>query len=611
MEFQNYKCSVHKDVDASKYCIECNSYFCNKCEKHHSEILKAHHIFPSDLYNDELFTGFCKEKNHKNELYYFCKSHNQLCCSSCISKIKTGEVGKHFNCEIYKIDDIYDEKKKNLSNNIKNLDNLSNLYQSFLNESKQIIEEIDINKEKIKIEIQNIFTKIRQKLNYREDQLLIEVDNIFERKFNIENIVNIIKDKKYHEKIKIYLEKGKIYEKDLDKNENKIFLVNDCINIEKTLEQINNINRNLEKFKKQDKNLNFNCQPDKVINLIENLGDFYGEKINDQEVNITINNYNPQNVNYIKQISSNFGCCENAIYDCICFFESRNNEYILGYPDSSFKSIIFYDINNNKENKKFNNAHEQQIYTIKHYLYEYDMILSTSYNNDIKIWNFKEGLNILTISKIFEFSNNVYSSCIVFNGNNFNIFCTGDNDHIKLFSAKGKFIQNIGNEVKYRFYIDSSEIDKKKYLLVGGKKGIEVYNYPGLTEYYTFKEGNDTSSHNEAKITKINDTYNLIDTGSFNSIRIWDFLNKILLSKIPSDNTSVLRGFIIINNRYLLIGSQDNNIKEFDIEKKIMIKSITKHSNYSVGIKPVKDKNGNLFIVSYGCDKNIYLWGFN
>ena len=56
MEFQNCKCSVHKDVDASKYCIECNSYFCNKCEKHHSEILKAHHIFPSDIYNDELFT---------------------------------------------------------------------------------------------------------------------------------------------------------------------------------------------------------------------------------------------------------------------------------------------------------------------------------------------------------------------------------------------------------------------------------------------------------------------------------------------------------------------------------------------------------------------------
>ena len=68
---------------------------------------------------------------------------------------------------------------------------------------------------------------------------------------------------------------------------------------------------------------------------------------------------------------------------------------------------------------------------------------------------------------------------------------------------------------------------------------------------------------------------------------------------------------MIINNRYLFIGCRDNNFKEFDIEKKIMIKSTSKHTSYVVGIKPVKDKNGNVFIVSYSCDKNIYLWGFN
>ena len=41
-----------------------------------------------------------------------------------------------------------------------------------------------------------------------------------------------------------------------------------------------------------------------------------------------------------------------------------------------------------------------------------------------------------------------------------------------------------------------------------------------------------------------------------------------------------------------------------------MIKSTSKHTNYVVGIKPVKDKNGKECIVSYSCDKNIYLWGF-
>ena len=261
--------------------------------------------------------------------------------------------------------------------------------------------------------------------------------------------------------------------------------------------------------------------------------------------------------------------------------------------------------------KKLNNAHEQGIYTIKHYPYDkYDIILSTSYVNDIKIWNFNEGLNIITISKIYEYSGDIYSSCIIFDENNFNIFCTGYNEYIKLFNSKGEFNKNIGNKI-HRYYIDSSEIKEKNYLLVGGKKGIEVYNYPELTEYYTFIEGNDSDKHDYAKIIKIKGTYNLIETGYFNSIKIWDFYNKDLITKITSNNSSNLRGFTIINNRYLLIGSGDKNIKEFDIEKQIMIKDFNKHSNEVIGIKPVKDKKGNILVISYDLDNNIYLWESN
>ena len=316
-------------------------------------------------------------------------------------------------------------------------------------------------------------------------------------------------------------------------------------------------------------------------------------------------------MNCAKQISSNFGCCNGYNYDCLCFFVSKNYEYVLGYTDCTYKSIIFYDINNNNDIKKVNNAHEKEICIIKHYPYDkYDIILSTSYNNDIKIWNFNEGLNILTISKIYELYNYVYSSCIIFNEDNFIIFCTGDSDYIKLFNSKGQFNKNIGNKIS-SFYIDSSEIEEKKYLIVGGYKGIEVYNYPGLTEYYTFIEGNDSSAHNYAKIIKINNTYNLIDTGAFNSVKIWNFFNKSLITKITLNNNEGLGGFTIINNRYLLTGSFDKVIKEFDIEKQIMIKDINKHSDWVVGIKPAKDKYGNMLFVSYSKDNNIYLWGSN
>ena len=139
MEDLNYKCSLHKEVDACKYCQECNTYFCNKCEKHHSEIFKSHHVFQIDKNADELFTGFCQEKDHRNKLEFICKDHNILCCAVCISKIKTREYGKHFDCNVCDINDICDEKKKNLSNNIKTLENLTNIYQALVNELKKYI----------------------------------------------------------------------------------------------------------------------------------------------------------------------------------------------------------------------------------------------------------------------------------------------------------------------------------------------------------------------------------------------------------------------------------------------------------------------------------------
>ena len=154
MQDQNYKCSVHKDIDAIRCCGECHTYFCNKCEKYHSEIFENHHIFQIDKDTDELFTGFCQEKDHQKRLYYHCKDHNTLCCIACIGKIKTRENGKHHDCNVCDINDISDEKKKNLSNNIKTLENLTNIYQSLVNDLKKIIEEIDQNKEKVKKDIQ-------------------------------------------------------------------------------------------------------------------------------------------------------------------------------------------------------------------------------------------------------------------------------------------------------------------------------------------------------------------------------------------------------------------------------------------------------------------------
>ena len=115
----NQKCSTkgHQEINAIKYCPECRKYFCNKCTDNHSKILEEHKII--DLNKDDkedIFTNFCSIKNHKNEVEYFCKDHNELICALCITKINTRGYGQHKDCNICDINDIINEKKNNLNN---------------------------------------------------------------------------------------------------------------------------------------------------------------------------------------------------------------------------------------------------------------------------------------------------------------------------------------------------------------------------------------------------------------------------------------------------------------------------------------------------------------
>ena len=87
-------------------------------------------------------------------------------------------------------------------------------------------------------------------------------------------------------------------------------------------------------------------------------------------------------------------------------------------------------------------------------------------------------------------------------------------------------------------------------------------------------------------------------------------MNKTLISKISSNINSGLSGFTTINNKYLIIGCRDGSIKEFDLENRILITNFDKQHSSSValGVKPIIDKHCKTFLISYGCDKNMFLW---
>ena len=254
---------------------------CNKCEKHHSELFKNHHQIINDKNKDisEVYTGLCNEENHI-EQEYFCKTHNKLCCAKCITKIKAKNIGQHRDCDICFIEDIENEKKNKLKENIILLEDLSNNLQQSINELKIIVEKIDKNKEKIKIDIQNIFTKIRNAINEREDQLLLDVDKKFNEFFYNENI---IKDsEKLPNKIKISLERGKLTEKEW-KNNNKLnSLINDCLNIENDINDINNVKNNIKKYQLNNDEIKFSSNKGDILKVLETIK-YFGNVINKKD----------------------------------------------------------------------------------------------------------------------------------------------------------------------------------------------------------------------------------------------------------------------------------------------------------------------------------------
>ena len=169
---------------------------------------------------------------------------------------------------------------KKFKKNIDFLKDLSNNINNSIKELKDIFEKINANKEELKNKIQKIFSNIRNALNRREDDILLEVESQYNDLYFQESLIK--KSEQIPEIIKISLEKGKLIEEQKN-NVNKLSsLINDCINLENSIEDINTINKSIEKSKSY-KNLKIKFLiDDKEINSFLKLINSFGNIGNNQ-----------------------------------------------------------------------------------------------------------------------------------------------------------------------------------------------------------------------------------------------------------------------------------------------------------------------------------------
>ena len=271
MEIKAIKCSSKddKDIEANTYCGECNIYMCKKCEQFHSKLFSMHQIYNVENKNGNIFTRFCKEPEHRDKLEFFCKTHNILCCAACLCKIEKKGNGLHKDCDVCLIDEIKNDKEEKNKFMMKYLEDLLNKLLDSIDNLKILFEKIDKDKEELKLNIQNIFTKIRNELNNREDELLAEVDKLYNE---ICCDVNILKQsEKLPNIVKINLERSKSNVFD----DNYLALnIYECMNIEKNIKEINEKNRNIKAFKNNnDIEIQFDYQKQLKL-IIENFKKF-------------------------------------------------------------------------------------------------------------------------------------------------------------------------------------------------------------------------------------------------------------------------------------------------------------------------------------------------
>jgi len=321
------KCSLkdHSNINAVAYCQKCEIYMCNKCNKVHQDLCTNHSDYIVNDNINELFNEICKEEKNHSKLNYFCKNHNKLCCLSCIAKIKGEGIGQHKDCDVFFIKEIKDEKINKLKENIKYLEDFSKSLELSINELKNLFNEINENKEQLKIDVQKIFTNLRNALNNREDELLNEIDKEFNNIYGNDDIIR--KGEKFPEKIKKSIEKGKLIEKEINNNK-LISILNDCITIENNINDISKINETIDKCKNNNKI---------KINLY----------LNDEEINnLTEKIKNIGKISYNQFINSKIKFDENLVKDWIG--KNFTSELLFSTSKNGFKPTEFHRLCDNK-----------------------------------------------------------------------------------------------------------------------------------------------------------------------------------------------------------------------------------------------------------------------
>ena len=579
---QNCSSSKHSNIDAVSYCQQCKIYLCNKCLNFHTELFDKHIIINLNKNSNKLFIDECKKENHQNsKLEFFCKTHNILCCSYCILKIKKNGRGEHFDCDFCDINDIKDEKKYFLKENINTLEYLSQSIEEIINEIKKIFEKINEDKDELKLKIQNIFTKIRSSLNEKEDKLLLEIDEKYNNGYINEN--KIKETEKLPKKIKLSLERGKIIEKDFNEN-NLCSVINDCINIENNLKEIKDMNDEINRLKSNKTKIGLNLEENKINNLLEDIKNMGNLIILEEE-----------------DLYSDFN-----IY-------SKKPIHILKNHTSRVLSLIIMN-----DGRLVSGSSDQSIIIYNKITYQPDIIIKEHNHNVLYLTQLSSGIlascSVDKTIKLFDINKNNYKILQTLNYHTDPV--------LKIIELKNKALVSCSFDSSIIFYIKDNLIYKKDYHFLTNDKCNSIIQIKDNEICYSETNNNKICfydliqrkiKHTISNINKFNDietflmiTKDLLLIPGQNKISLININKYKIVKIIEVPNSDWIWSACMINKNMLLTGDS-GTIKQWKIEENNLVFICEKEKAHDYWIYTLLNmRNGHIASGSY--DNKIIIW---
>ena len=284
---------------------------------------------------------------------------------------------------------------------------------------------------------------------------------------------------------------------------------------------------------------------------------------------------------------------QHAIVNSFTFFNSINNIFYLIYANIN-KSIIFFDILNNKKIAEIKRAHKDYVTSFRHYsdiINKRDLIISICRDdNNIKLWDVYNLECLLNLDNVNN-DGSLNSACFLNDNNQIYIISSNyrigyKSEPIKIYDINGNIIKEINNSNEIEddvniidFYYDNQL--SKNYIICGTNYYVKSYDY-NKNEVYHIYQDEDYFSHSYIAINKKQKIIELIESSEKN-IRIWNFHSAELLN-IITPNISP-KGLCLFNNIYLLVYSDNKEINIIDLEKNMVVDIISTDGKDIISMK--------------------------